>query len=357
MRYFVVVIALFCIARVQAEDPKPLLALGGLDPVELINGKEVAGKDDITDTHYRYLYQFANAKNKKEFEKTPERYKIQLGGACARMGPLSGSGNPGRFVVHDKRIYIFASEQCKAAFLKAPANFLPQNEPMPIAQKEPARRAGELLDKAVEAVGGKEKLDGLKTFQIAIKIAYKQGDAITEGTRTRTIDFAGRYRQEEEWGTSRYGDAVSPTGGFQFVTKESWEMEPEIRDLFRQSFARDPLVLLKARGEKGFVAIASGKEKLGDIEAELVLVHWQGVNSVLAIDPAAGRILQSRHPTRSATGPAQLTRAYNEFKKVDGLMLPHGWLDSIDGKVITNPTVRVDSIRVNPKLNDKLFAR
>jgi hypothetical protein len=43
-------------------------------------------------------------------EAEPERFAVQMGGGCGRMGPLSGSCSPERFAVHDGRIDIFASD-------------------------------------------------------------------------------------------------------------------------------------------------------------------------------------------------------------------------------------------------------
>lgn len=59
-----------------------------LDPVELVRGREVVGDEGILATHYRFAYLFASEKNKAEFERRPEKYEIQLGGACGRMGAL-----------------------------------------------------------------------------------------------------------------------------------------------------------------------------------------------------------------------------------------------------------------------------
>src|SRR4051812_12506139 len=60
-----------------------------LDPVAYTCGQETPGKEDLLIVRGNYRYKFADASNKAVFEKEPERYEIQLGGACARMGPLN----------------------------------------------------------------------------------------------------------------------------------------------------------------------------------------------------------------------------------------------------------------------------
>ena len=120
-RQAIAVVALLALSvSVNAEAPKVVTALKGLDPVELVAGKEVAGKVDIAATRGRYRYLFATPENKAAFEKNPEAFAVQYGGSCARMGPLSGSCNTERFVVHDKRVYVFSSDSCRKGFLLAP---------------------------------------------------------------------------------------------------------------------------------------------------------------------------------------------------------------------------------------------
>src|SRR5829696_4390689 len=100
-----------------------VVVLEGLDPVLLVGGKEAQGDEQFSVTRGRFRYLFAGAETKAAFEKEPGRYEIQLGGACARMGPTV-RGNPDLFLVHGGRIYIFGSEDCVKAFKAKPESFL-----------------------------------------------------------------------------------------------------------------------------------------------------------------------------------------------------------------------------------------
>jgi YHS domain-containing protein len=101
-------------------------ALEGLDPVMLVQGKEVQGEMNITVTRGQFRYFFATAANKAAFEQDPARYEIQLNGACARMGPPV-YGNADLFTVHQGRIYIFGSGECKKT-LRCRAGKLPRSQ-------------------------------------------------------------------------------------------------------------------------------------------------------------------------------------------------------------------------------------
>jgi len=113
----VIVLAIFVTASAQSSSPET--PLEGLDPVMLVQGKEVQGDMKFKVTRGRFEYLFANAENKATFEKDPARYEIQLDGACARMGAPT-TGNPDLYTVHNGHIYIFGSEECQTVFKAAP---------------------------------------------------------------------------------------------------------------------------------------------------------------------------------------------------------------------------------------------
>jgi putative intracellular protease/amidase/YHS domain-containing protein len=98
------------------------VALRGLDPVLLTQGKEVKGKPDLSVTREGFRYLFADAQNRERFQKDPERYEIQFRGQCAAMP--TARANPELFTVYKERIYAFGSEQCKESFLDRPGEFV-----------------------------------------------------------------------------------------------------------------------------------------------------------------------------------------------------------------------------------------
>src|SRR5262249_12297000 len=99
-----------------------LLALKGLDPVQLTQGKEMKGEEKLSVTHKGFKYLFANAEDKAKFEKEPKRFEIQLSGECPVVP--GAEGNPEIFTVYNERIYIFASDNCLANFKEDPKKYV-----------------------------------------------------------------------------------------------------------------------------------------------------------------------------------------------------------------------------------------
>src|SRR6185295_13756996 len=61
----------------QSSAPDSVPVLEGLDPVMLVQGKEVQGDARITSTRGQFQYMFASVENRTAFEKDPQRYEIQ----------------------------------------------------------------------------------------------------------------------------------------------------------------------------------------------------------------------------------------------------------------------------------------
>src|SRR5215218_7584649 len=163
----------------------PKEALDGVDPVALLStGKEVSGKAEFKVTRGKFEYLFASAENKAAFEKTPEKYEIQLNGACARMqGGVTG--NPSDYAVVDGKIYIFGSDDCHKKFVAAPEKFLPKPAPPMPATPAAAQQGRALLDKVAQAVGGAQRLDAVTAYiETAAQTQQRPTGAVDITTKT-----------------------------------------------------------------------------------------------------------------------------------------------------------------------------
>jgi len=356
-----VFVALVCLSfAVSAQTPKQVVTvLKGLDPVELVNGSEVEGQENLSVTRIRYRYLFASEANRKTFEKSPAEYQIQLGGGCGQMGSLSGAGNPDRFYVFNKRIYIFASESCRNSFKKDPEAHIETPDPAPTGSAAENKRGQELIALALKGFGGAAKVDSVKNYQTKIKLGYKQGDKVLEYPQTKTIVFPGRYRNEYDWGSSQIGDVLVPGSAISLTTNNSgsdaWQREEPVKAALERALYREPLAILKVRKEKGFAVFAAGTGKVGETDVELLKVGFKGATSTLSIDPKTGRILQIAYRDRKgAYGDAVIT--FSDFSNTDGLIMPFGMEETFRGKLVTSPTTTIESIVVNANLDPKLFA-
>ena len=113
------------------------------------------------------------------YVKTAESGSKRAQGFCPRCGTsiyaTSVVDGPKIYTVHAGRIYIFASEQCKAGFLKGPDKLLERDDSPPQGDDAAKKRGRELIELAVTAAGGAAKLDRLRTFRQAIEKREESG--------------------------------------------------------------------------------------------------------------------------------------------------------------------------------------
>lgn len=351
--FLVLIIALVAAAPALAETPKAKLALKGLDPIALAEGKEVAGKESIEAAFGLFQYRFASEENKAKFLKDPEAHGIQFGGACGKMGPFSGMGSPERFLVFDKRIYVFASDGCRESFKRAPKEFIELPNPAPTGTEEEMALGKAYVELALRGFGGKEKVDGLKTLEVLESHTYLQGGKEYVYPHRLTMRFPLEVRVEDDFG-SLYGFVVSGDKAAQFEKTDQWLLEPLVRDVARRQVLRYPLVMLKNRDSKDFVAIGRKDPPGGDAATIALDVSLHGATSRWRIEPKSGRVISVQFDARRGINGKNRVD-YSDFKEVDGLVLPHSRKIYFNEKEVTSPEIRLEKYVIDRPIEDSQF--
>jgi len=341
----------------SAQDAVPVLE--GLDPVMLVQGKEVQGDARITSTRGQFQYMFANVENRSAFEKDPQRYEIQLDGACARMGPGVG-GNPDLYTVFRGRIYIFGSAECLKMFSAAPEKFL-EPEPTVITGAASApdalKKGRALIAKAVAALGGEEKVDGLKSYREQGTLITTMPETKVENKTSLTIVFPNNIRREIIRQFGPVTSVVTPVESFVSTNRSTNLMTTGgRRELEQQVIKRTPLGILRARKTANFQAIASGMTKSSDKDLEQLVVQLDGLNLTLGIDPATGRIHSLAYQGRGVNGAfGEIVESFADFRAVAGVWLPFKTDITWNGQATR--TLALESISVNSEIDPALFEK
>lgn len=351
MAFLLLLSSCLCSLPSQESSAGRPLVLRGLDPVALCEGVEIAGSEAWTAEDHRYTYRFATAVARARFLAAPERFGVQWGGACGRMGPMSGRGSLERFAVHDGKIFLFASDGCRSGFLSAPDRFLPANPPSHPEPTEDAKQAGRaLLERVVEAHGGKA-LDSVASV-IATRTTVSSGWTTRvdlEWGRTGDVQFTMRVTppateanapSEYHWRVGRESLSRDRAGQFELSSAE-------ITDVLRLAH-RHPAALLMARHLPGFqVSQLTVVEPLSDQSGIRLRVVWNGLSTILLVDPDKGSVLGMEWEGRLQDG---VTRKFHEsfsnWQPVDGVLLPHGRSVVRDGQREKATTEMVDQFQL-----------
>jgi YHS domain-containing protein len=353
------------VAQPQAQEAVP--ALEGLDPVMLVQGKEVQGNLKIVITRGRFQYFFANEEDKTAFEKEPARYEIQLGGSCARMGaPVNG--DPDLYTVHKAHIYIFGSGECKKLFEATPEKYLEEEnttKSTEVLTPEAVKKGRELIEKAVAAMGSPALIDGLanlqekssswqtrrgKEVEIKTKLIFLFPDMVRAEQVQPDFVNPSVNRETTVVMIANEGFAITPNGILQLPDANRINQQNEIK--------RRPLAILRARKNSDFTVAAIGSAKVADAAVEQVVVQIDGAAHTLGIDPATGRIISITYRRRGPAGAfGEIVKVFSDFRSINGVTLPFKITATFNGELWTEQSSNIESIAINGKIDPALFEK
>lgn len=333
------------------------------DPVALVAGSETAGQADLFVDHFVHRYRFTTSDHRELFLKNPERYEIQMGGGCARMGSLSGACDIGRFVVHEGRIYVFASDACRRTFLAAPDTFMERDDAPPAGDAEATRRGRERLERVVEAMGGADRIDAVRTYRTRlVRKVLHEGRDVAE-VETKTIAFPGSARSDYAWGDKVWSSVLTATDGW-FISPDGVRpMHGQQRaEMRRQHMGRNLLGIVKARRHPDFVAVDAGRgvfpTAAAGPEADRISVYCHGVAATLFVEPDTDRLrgisFRGRGP-RAAFG--QREEAYQSFAEIGGVLLPVSSSDYFDGSRVERSSEDEPELFIDAEIDAAAFHR
>lgn len=335
------------IALLTADARSQQPALKGLDPIALCEGSEEQGVVEFAAEHEGFVYHFANKERLAWFHKRADRWSIQFGGACARMGPLSGNGDPGRYYVYKNRIYIFASDGCRAGFVKNPDACLGRNFERPKKLGKPDFDATERIKQAVAA-------HGVATLR-PLSFEVSSDDGKTKTTRRMQVRDAESvrvdtvYKQGEHvWKSAK---ATSPKASFFIDDGDARAMSPSAQHEMRRVLWQEPIVALS----RCDVAVAGRKKSIAGIDVTEVAVWIDGTLTHFGLD--------DRHRVRTARfrGRApdvrfhELTKIFDDLMTIDGVLVPQTVRTMVDGKEQAKLTEKRTKITVGQPIPASAF--
>ena len=361
-RISAVALSLFClVAGPQARQTPPPEALDGVDVVTLLTtGKEVFGKSAHRSTYEGFDYLFSGPETKAAFDKAPERYAVQFGGLCARMGGMV-TGNPSDYAVHAGKIYLFGSDGCHKAFVADPEKYIPPPPlPMP-SSPEAVARGRALLDTAAAAHGG-GALDGMTTYaeRYILKQSRPTGDVdLVMRTMWR---FPGDARSERTFPTMN-GDlrTLSTT----VTTSAAWgtgmsgtanALPPAVRPAAQVQLGRRLLPILKARHAADVSVAALDRATVDGVPVERVRLRRGSIDVTLHIVASSGLAHSMAYVDRAASGKfGNILVTFGDYRDVKGITVPFAEVVTVDGAPDTALSRTLESADVNAPLDPAIF--
>jgi YHS domain-containing protein len=301
------------------------------DPVILIGtGEKLEGQVARESAYGNYRYRFATEASQRAFDAMPSRFAVAMGGGCARMGPLSGSGDVARFEVVGERLYIFASDACRESFLKAPKSFLEvADAPFPtdsrgIALAASVRRwlrADAACPREIVVWGARMERRG--EIEHGVRTEVRLGPNLTFTELSTWDDSAW-------WTTATFGpaDSRAPASNARRSNRQPEQpLDDDQFEAFRREAMWEPLFLARVLLQPD-VKLAGGGEaewKVGDaaLTGEILRIHWRGVTVEWLVKPGSGQPVAQRAQRRSRDMRfAQVTESFSSWNDRGGVRVP-----------------------------------
>jgi hypothetical protein len=242
-----------------------------------------------------------------------------MGGACAKMGELSGLGDPNRVAAVGSRVYIFASESCRERFLADPSTrvFVPDPAPRPTSEQVTAGKS--LAQKVLEWAGGKKALPLLFPLQESWTEEVQSRGIRYDHEIDRFYGLKGQFELSNLWNKtgSRFvldgdaGEEVRDGKRFRLLARQ------QVEALQRESLWAIPSF---------YRIIAQGKSPLWSGDPNILSLHLHGSTISMRVDPKTGRPVSLFGKGRSSNAAlGQREVVFSGWVRVNRVMLPSGW--------------------------------
>jgi zinc protease len=220
--------------------------------------------------------------------------------------------------------------------------------------EEGKARARELLAKAVEGIGGAERLDRVASTEMTATIDLQTPQGAMSASGKMIVVYPDRVRTELTLPMGTMVQVVAGDSGFMQMGPQSRPMpEAQVQES-RRALVRNAIGLLTVRDREDFEAVAAGADEVDGTPVEKVRVVIDGFTMTAGIDPATGRILSLAYRGSIMGPPGDVLQVYSDFREVDGLTLPFSSVSTVNG----NPamTTTAESVTLDGEYDDSLFA-
>jgi len=211
-----------------------------------------------------------------------------------------------------------------------------------------------LAAKVAQAMGGVDKLEGIKS----LRVNFTEGSP-GDDTPTRieaTIAFPDRMRLSIPTPQGTLAIVVSSEAGFMFAEGRGVrDLPAEQKTESLTQIHHDPVYLVQHLNDPAITFAASGTEKIGEVEATVVDVGGAVPWIRWYVDPKTGRILREDYKGMGQAGPFQGETDFGDWRTADGFTFPYLHHNKQNGK--DSSTVQYTSVQINPAVDPKLFEK
>src|SRR3954469_16422457 len=216
-----------------------------------------------------------------------------------------------------------------------------------------AQTADDIINKHIDAMGGKGKLSQLKAIHMDMSMQIMGNDAPSSVT---ILEGKG-FRSESQIQGQKIVQVVTNTGGWMInpmmggTTPQPLPAE-QAKQVEGQIYATGPFYNYAARGNK---VELQGQEKVGEVNAyKLKVTSKDSSETTYYIDPATYYIIEVTKSGEMMGNPVTVTVTNSDFQKTpEGYVVPRTIQTDMGGQF--SITTKVTKVDINPAIDASLF--
>lgn len=231
-------------------------------------------------------------------------------------------------------------------------NASPAGAPATAAATSSTAEGLALASKVRDAMGGKGRLDSIKSLRVTTKRSMQTPAGAMEGTVVTTIRYPDSMRQEMTLSMGVITTVVTPAGAFVITPVGTQDLPSSQREAIASQLQSEMINVLKNIGAPGYVFTLGATEKVGEPTAQTLEVNANGARVKWLVDPATGRVLRR---TSSGGGAGEMVTTFSDWKTFDGLTVAAAETTTRNGEPAGTGTTT--SVEINPAVDEKLFSK
>lgn len=228
----------------------------------------------------------------------------------------------------------------------------------PAAQgkKESNPEGKALAAKVVQALGGAEKLNSVKSLKSAFTLDQKTGPMPGQIQAESTIVYPDHMKVDMTMPQGSFSIIVTPAAAFvESGGQVVQELPPSRRDESLAQIHRDLIYIAQHASDPAFTFAASGSEKSGDINTAIVDVSGPGVDMRWFVDPQSGKVVRETYQSMGRSGPENDETTFSDWRPVNGLNIPFHRANKQNGQDAS--ATQFASFELNPQVDAKIFEK
>ncbi len=206
-----------------------------------------------------------------------------------------------------------------------------------------AVKARALVNKAVTAMGGLEKLQAVKDVTTAGKLKLTMPQGSFDADAEETVLYPDRYKMVMKLPMGVITQAYD--GGTAWMAQGA--QSQALPEKFAKEMAKDVQAAVGGLGM--LVAAATGKAEVQLIDETTVLWKAGDFEAKLTFDAASGHLVKLIYNSIGMGGPAETEAAFGGFSAVDGVTLPTIETTSQNGQKVGERTITTRKLNTGIK--------